>query len=63
MIAYGHPPATVMDYTPRQIGAYIVIAADRKRRELAEHLQIQALAAQGEGKAITGALKDLSDGR
>jgi hypothetical protein len=52
-----------MDYTPRQIAAFVVIAADRRRRELAEQLQIHALAAQGQGKAITGALKDLSDGR
>jgi len=52
-----------MDYTPRQIGAFIVIAADRRRRELAEQLQINSLAAQGQGKAIVGALKDLSDAR
>jgi hypothetical protein len=63
LIAAGHPPATVMDYTPRQVGAFIVIAADRRRRELAEQLQINSLASQGEGKAIAGALKELSDGR
>ena len=52
-----------MDYTPRQIGAFVVIAAERRRRELAEQLQLQALASQGEGKAIAGALKELADGR
>jgi len=63
LIASGHPPATVMDYTPRQMGAFIVIASDRKRRELAEQLQITSLASQGEGKAIAGALKELTDAR
>ena len=61
MIASGHPPASVMDYTPRQIGAFVVIAADRRRRELAEQLQIHAVAAQGDSKAITAALKELAD--
>ena len=50
-----------MDYTPRQVGAFVVIAADRRRRELAELLQVQALAAQGDSKAITAALKELAD--
>lgn len=50
-----------MDYTPRMLGAFVVIAADRRRRELAELLQVQALASQGDGKAITGALKELAD--
>jgi len=63
LIAYGHPPATVMDYTPRQIAAFLVIATDRRRRELAEQLQINSLAAQGQGKAITAALKELADAR
>ena len=63
MISYGHPPATVMDYTPRQIAAFLVIAADRRRRELGEQLQINSLASQGQVKAIGAALKDLSDGR
>ena len=52
----------MLDYTPRQIGAFLVIGADRRRRELGELLQLQALAAQGDGKAIKGALRDLSDG-
>ena len=52
-----------MDYTPRQIGAFVVIVADRRRRELAEQLQINSLASQGQGKAITSALKELSDVR
>jgi hypothetical protein len=52
-----------MEYTPKQVGAFVVIAADRKRRELAVQLQITSLAAQGEGKAIAAALKELTDAR
>lgn len=50
-----------MSYTPRQIGAFLTIAQHRRRRELAEQLQINMLAAQGEGKAIKETLKELSD--
>lgn len=50
-----------MDYTPRQIGAFLTIAQHRRRRELVEQLHIHSLAAQGEGKAIKETLKELSD--
>jgi hypothetical protein len=50
-----------MNYTPRQLAAFLVIAAHRRRHELTEQLQLTALAAQGEGKAIKDALKGLSD--
>lgn len=62
MIASGHSPRDVLDYTPRQAFAFIAIAAERRRRELAEQLSIHALAAQGGEKAIKDALKDLADG-
>jgi hypothetical protein len=52
-----------MGYTPRQLAAFLVIAAHRRRRELTEQIQITALATQGEGKAIKDALRELSDGR
>jgi len=50
-----------MNYTPKQIGAFLTIAAARRRRELAEQLHIAALGAQGDGKAVQAALKELSD--
>ena len=50
-----------MSYTPRQIGAFLTIAQHRRRRELAEQLNIATLGAQGESKAIRETLKELSD--
>jgi len=50
-----------MSYTPKQIGAFLAIAAQRRRRELAERLHIAALGAQGDGKAVKETLKELSD--
>jgi hypothetical protein len=50
-----------MNYTPKQIGAFLTIASHRRRRELAEQLHIATLGAQGEGKAIKETLKELSD--
>ena len=50
-----------MGYTPRMIAAFVTIAADRHRRELAEQFQIHAVAAQGGKDAIKSTLKELSD--
>jgi len=50
-----------MDYTPKQVGAFLAIAAARRRRELAEQLHIATLGAQGDGKAVKETLKELSD--
>jgi len=50
-----------MGYTPRMIAAFVTIAADRNRRELAEQLQIHAVAAQGGKDDIKSTLKELSD--
>jgi len=61
LIALGHNPREVMDYTPRQAGAFLAIASHRRRRELAEQLNINTLAAQGDAKAIKATLKELSD--
>jgi DNA-binding CsgD family transcriptional regulator len=60
LIALGHNPREVMDYTPRQANAFVLIASHRRRRELAEQLNI-TLAAQGDSKAIKATLKELSD--
>ena len=61
MIAFGHNPRDVMDYTPIQLNAFLMIAVARRRREIAEQLQIGRLAAQGDQKAIRETLKELSD--
>jgi len=50
-----------MDYTPRQIAAFLTIAAARRRRELAEQIHVAALGAQGDGKAVKETLKELRD--
>jgi hypothetical protein len=50
-----------MDYSPKQLAAFLTIAAARRRRELAEQLNIQALAARGDDKAMKQTLKELSD--
>jgi hypothetical protein len=52
-----------MEYTPKQLDAFLVIAQHRRRRELAEQLHIASLAARGEGKAIRDTIKELSGGR
>lgn len=61
MIAHGHSAASVMDYTPRQLAAFLVIAEHRRRREMREQLQIGVLAAQGNEKAIRATLKRFDD--
>jgi hypothetical protein len=50
-----------MDYTPRQLNAFVAIAEQRRRRELAAQLQMDHLAAHGDAKAIRETLKELSD--
>jgi len=47
-----------MSYTPKQLGAFLIIASARRRRELAEQLHIQTLAAQGKGDAIKDTLRE-----
>ena len=51
----------MLAYTPRQLAAFLTIAMARRRRELAEQINIQALAARGDDKAIKATLKELSD--
>lgn len=50
-----------MDYTPRQLAAFLAIAGSRRRRELREQLQLGTLAAHGDEKAIRATLKELDD--
>jgi hypothetical protein len=61
LIALGHNPVDVMDYTPRQAAAFVTIAMHRRRRELAEQLHIATVAAHGDAKAIRETLKELAD--
>jgi len=51
----------VLDYTPRQTAAFLAIATHRLRRQMREQLQLGALAAQGDDKAIKATLKELDD--
>ena len=50
-----------MAYTPRMIAAFVTIASERRRRELAEQFQVSAVAAQGGKDAIKSTMKELSD--
>ena len=58
-MAWGHPSAAVWEYTPRQAMAWASLGLSRKRSELAEQLQIGALAARGEPQVLKAALKEL----
>jgi hypothetical protein len=45
--------------TPRQVAAYFHFAVRNKHRELGINLNLHAVAAQGEGKAINEAVNKL----
>jgi hypothetical protein len=48
-----------MEYTPRQLQAFLFLASKRRQCELREQLHINTLAARGEEKAVREALRDL----
>jgi hypothetical protein len=50
-----------MDYTPRQIEAFIFIAQKRRQRELAVQLELNTLAARGDEKALRAKFKQWED--
>lgn len=50
-----------MDYTPRQLQAFVFIVEKRRQRDLGEHLQVNTLAARGDEKAVRAYLKALDD--
>lgn len=58
MIAWGHPPAAVWCYTPRQIRNYIFIANKRRQAERRLALADNALAARGDAKALAKAVRE-----
>jgi hypothetical protein len=47
-----------MDYTPRQLQAFLFLATKRRQRELREQLHTNALAAHGDEKAIRTQLRE-----
>src|SRR4029077_1663889 len=58
LIAAGHNPGEVMNYTPRQLQAFLIIAQHRRKTELREQLHVNALAARADEKTIRGQLRD-----
>ncbi len=58
MIAAGHPPDAVWQYTPRQMAGFLYFANRRRERELKESLAMQTMAHRGDGKDIQRMLRD-----
>jgi hypothetical protein len=58
LIAWGHPPAEVWRYTPRQIRNFLVIANKRRQAERRLLLHDNALAARGDPKALAKAVRE-----
>jgi hypothetical protein len=50
-----------MDYTPRQMQAYLFLSAKRRQTDLRDQLHVNTLAARGDEQAIRGQLRDLDD--
>ncbi len=57
LIAYGHPPSAVWEYTPKQLRAWLEFAERRKQREMHDAIVVGALSSQAEGKVIKKQLK------
>jgi hypothetical protein len=51
----------VMNYTPRQLAAFLFLAGKRRQRELRDELQLHRLAAHGDEKAIRATLREWQD--
>jgi hypothetical protein len=50
-----------MDMTPRQLGAYLFLAAKRRQQDLRDQLILNTLAARGEEKAVREHLRELEN--
>jgi hypothetical protein len=48
LIAAGHSPGDVWGYTPRQLKAWLQLAARRRRHEMAEAITVAAMGARGD---------------
>jgi hypothetical protein len=59
LIAANHPPATVWKYTLPQLAAFLFAARLRRRRELAELLELLWIANSGNVEAYKKKHKDL----
>jgi hypothetical protein len=47
-----------MQYTPRQLQAFLFLASKRRQRELREELHMTTLAARGDEKAVRQQLRE-----
>jgi hypothetical protein len=47
-----------MNYTPRQLQAFLFLAGKRRQRELSEQLHANTLAARGDEKAVRAQLRE-----
>lgn len=56
----GHPPHAVWGYTLRQLTGYVRLAGKRVKREKADALALNTLAARGEEKAVKKTMRELS---
>ena len=59
LIAAGYPPSDAWAMTPREIAGRLYFAERRRKREAAEQLSLQALAARGEPRALKKQIEDL----
>jgi hypothetical protein len=60
LIASGHPPATVWDYTIRQAVAFSRLANIRENHRKADELSIMTLASRGEPRDVSERHKELT---
>jgi hypothetical protein len=59
LIAANYPRAEVWAMTPREIAASLYFAERRRKREAAEQLALNALAARGEPRVLKKRIEDL----
>jgi len=50
-----------MDYTPRQVLAFLTICQERRKAELRDQLGVGLLAARGDDKAVRAQMKAWDD--
>jgi hypothetical protein len=49
-----------MDYTPRQLAAFLALAERRRKADLSEQLHLNTLAARGDEQAVRNQLREWS---
>jgi hypothetical protein len=60
LIALGHSPADVWEYTPRVIWGFLQFAEARKKREAGDLLSLSFMAARGDQKELKKMHKELT---